>query len=133
MLKTPKNTLTVGGRVYNIVLTLSVIDELQAKYNGLDKVIKNVNDFNLMVSELAEIATIFINDDIERHNEDYPNDKREPITSSWLKRRIVLNKVGLDDGKILAVELSRVILNAFNQGMPTPDEDDFDPNSETTA
>lgn len=132
MLKTPKNTLSVGGKTFNIVLTLSVIDELQSKYERLDTAIQNVADFNVMIKELAEIATVFINDDIECHNEDNPNDKWDKITPEWLKRRIALNSTSLDENKVLAVDLAKTIMRAFNLSMPESEEE-IDPNSQTTA
>ena len=129
-LKTPKNALTIGGRTHNIVLTLSVIDELQDKYDDLNTVLESLDDFKKMTKELAEIATVFINDDVECHNEDYPNDKLEKVTSQWVCRRIALNDNKTDDGKILASELALVVMKAFKMSMP--EVEDSDPNLKTT-
>ena len=129
-LKTPKNTLTIGGITFNIVLTLSAIDELQGKYETLNSVFEKLDNIKDMTKELAEIATIFINDDIECHNEDYP-DKLEKVSSKWVSHRIALNDNGTDEKKILAVDLAITIMKAFNMSMPESEEG-ADPNLVTT-
>ena len=57
---------------------------------------KKLDNIKDMTKELAEIATIFINDDIECHNEDYP-DKLEKVSSKWVSHRIALNDNGTDE------------------------------------
>ena len=83
-----------------------------------------------MTKELAEIATVFINEDVECHNEDYP-DKWEKVTPEWISRRIALNDNQTDKSKILAVDLAMVVMQAFKLSMPEADED-ADPNLKTT-
>lgn len=125
-LKTPKNIIKIGGKEFNIILTTSVIDELQNKYDDLTSVLEKLDDFKTMTKELAEITAIFINDDIECHNEDYP-DKWETVTADWVCRRIALNDNQTDNKKILAVDLALAIMRAFNISMPEVD----DPNMTT--
>jgi len=108
-LKTPKNIIKIGGKEFNIILTTSVIDELQNKYDDLTSVLEKLDDFKTMTKELAEITAIFINDDIECHNEDC-QDKWETVTADWVCRRIALNDNQTDDKKILAVDLALAIM-----------------------
>lgn len=131
MLKTPENTLKIGGRTFNIVLTLSVINALQDKYEDLNSVLEKLDNFESMTKELAEIAAVFINEDIECFNEDNPNNKQEKVTPQWICRRIALNDNVTDENKILAVDLSLTIMKAFKISMP--EVEDENPNLTTTA
>ncbi len=125
-LRPDKNIISVGGKEYNIILTLSVMEKLQKQYENLSEVFGRLVDFNASAKELAEIAVVFINDDIECHNEDFPHDKWQPITAEWLCRRIALNDKDAE-GKILMVDLTLALLNAFKFSMPEGEEE-ADPN-----
>lgn len=127
-LKPTKSLLSIGDKTFNIVLTLSVIEALQERYDDLNGALEMLGDFKSMTKELAEIASVFINDDIDCHNEDFPNDKWEKVNPKWICRRIALNEKV--EGKILAVELSAVIMQAFKLSMP--ENEDADPNPTTT-
>lgn len=126
-MKTPKNLLKIGNKEYNFVLTMSVIEDLQEKYSDLGTALKTLDNFTSMPKELAEIATIFINNDIDNHNDECP-DKWEKVNSDWVKRKIAINSPS--DGMVLAVDLSMAILNALKLSMPESENED--PNLKTT-
>lgn len=123
----PKNIIKIGGREFNIILTASVIDKLQNEYTDLTAVIETFSDFKTQIKQLAELAEVFINDDIEGYNEDNPQEKKEKVTVDWILRRVALNDTQTDDKKILAIDLSMAIMNAFNISLPEVD----DPNEPT--
>ena len=81
-----KNTqpITIGGKTYNISFTLNVIDEIQAKYGDLNKLADVVGK----TSELKWLITVLVNEAIEEHNEDYPDEKWDMVTESYIGRRI---------------------------------------------
>lgn len=117
----PKNVIKIGGREFNIILTASVIDKLQNEYTDLTAVIETFSDFKTQIKQLAELAEVFINDDIEGYNEDNPQEKKEKVTVDWILRRVALNDTQTDDKKILAIDLSMAIMNAFNISLPDVD------------
>ncbi|MBQ3603950.1 MAG: hypothetical protein IJA02_08930 [Clostridia bacterium] len=81
-----KNTqpITIGDKTYDISFTLNVIDEIQGKYGGLN----NLADVVEKTSELKWLIALLVNEAIEEHNEDYPDDIWEKVTESYIGRRI---------------------------------------------
>lgn len=111
--------LTIGGRTYDIVLSFNVIDLLQERYGDISSVSEKFDD----KKEFAWIVSLFINDAVDNHNEDYPNDKKERVTEKW-----VLLKMTAWDRDIV-----NAIMKAFKFSIPESDiEDDADPNAQTT-
>ena len=113
--------LEIGGRTYNITLTLNVIDALQDRYGDLNNVAQKAQD----VRELVWIITELINESVDNYNDDH-DDKLEHIDSKWVGRKV--NKDNL-------AEINQVLLTTFGLAMPKSsedsdiDEDDIIPNA----
>lgn len=81
-----KNTqpITIGNKTYEISFTLNVIDEIQKKYGDLNALADVVEK----TSEVKWLIALLVNEAIEEHNEDHPDDKWELLTESYIGRKL---------------------------------------------
>lgn len=121
-------TITLSGKTYELAFTLDAIDricavfgcavgDIRERLTGSDK-----PDFRAsVITMLVEL----INSAIDLHNEDCPADQWEPVTESWLKRRMTQNTFADAYGAMVNAYLAGFVPDAGAK-----DEDDIgaDPN-----
>lgn len=100
--------MTIGGRTYDIALTLNCIEKFQAKYGDLE----NVFDASGEVRELKWILAVLINDAVDAYNDDH-DDKLEHVTEGFVGRKIDINNIKA---------YTDVLLQTFGASLPTAEE-----------
>jgi hypothetical protein len=80
--------ITIGDRVYELVLTTRATKEIAKRYGGLaslgDKLMKAEN-FENALDELIWLITLLANQSILIHNFQHPEDKRELLTEEAIE------------------------------------------------
>jgi len=102
-------TITIGGKEYEIALTLNVIDRLQDEYGSISKAFAATATPDGFCTVLMEL----INDNMDLHNEEHPEDKWEPLTKAYISRNVTARNLN---------EINDAILAAFDASMPEADE-----------
>lgn len=102
-------TITIGGKKYEIALTLNVIDRLQDEYGSISKAFAATATPDGFCTVLMEL----INDNMDLHNEENPEDKWEPLTKAYISRNVTARNLN---------EINDAILAAFDASMPEADE-----------
>lgn len=100
----------LGGKIYELALTLNVIEEIQRIKGDLGDAL---TDALGSVTALKEIYLLIFNDAVENHNEDHPEDRWERFTPERLGRR-------LNQGNIEALQLS--LFDMMGVSLPEPPE-----------
>ncbi len=89
----------LGNRTYKLSLTLNAIIELQNEYGDLTSVMEKSRDLN----QLLVIFRILVNDAIDNHNDDFPEDKWEHVDERYIGRKLNLTNIASLKGIIPAV------------------------------
>ena len=80
--------ITIGDRVYELVLTTRATKEIAKRYGGLaslgDKLMKAEN-FENALDELIWLIALLANQSILIHNFQHPEDKRDPMTEETIE------------------------------------------------
>ena len=80
--------ITIGDRVYELVLTTRATKEIAKRYGGLaslgDKLMKAEN-FENALDELIWLIALLANQSILIHNFQQPEDKRDPLTEETIE------------------------------------------------
>ena len=80
--------ITIGDRVYELVLTTRATKEIAKRYGGLaslgDKLMKAEN-FENALEELIWLIALLANQSILIHNFQHPEDKRDPLTEETIE------------------------------------------------
>ncbi len=80
--------ITIGDRVYELVLTTRATKEIAKRYGGLsslgDKLMKAEN-FENALDELIWLIALLANQSILIHNFQHPEDKRDPLTEETIE------------------------------------------------
>lgn len=101
--------LTLGGREYEIALTLGVIDALQDKYGSLSDALDRTSD----VRDFRFILTAMLNDYIEYHNAE--RGTNWPLLSeAAVGRQITVRNI---------TEVNEAMVRAFMVSIPHGEED----------
>ena len=98
-------TVSIGGRAYEIALTLNVIDRLQDKYGSISEAFAATAKPDGFCTVLMEL----INDNLELHNEEHPEDLWKPLTKAYIGRNVTAHNLR---------EINDAILAAFDASMP---------------
>ena len=98
-------TVSIGGRAYEIALTLNVIDRLQDKYGSISEAFAATAKPDGFCTVLMEL----INDNLELHNEEHPEDLWKPLTKAYIGRNVTAHNLR---------EINHAILAAFDASMP---------------
>lgn len=106
--KERRTPLTIGGRTYDIALTLNCIEKFQEKYGDIE----NVFDASGEVRELKWILAVLINDAVDAYNDDH-EDKLEHVTESYVGRKIDIGNIS---------EYTDVLMQTFGVSLPTAEE-----------
>lgn len=91
--------LKLGNRTYELSLTLNAIIELQNEYGDLTSVMEKSRDLN----QLLIIFRILVNDAVDNHNDDFPEDKWSHVDERYIGRKINLTNMASLKGIIPAV------------------------------
>ena len=79
--------ITIGGKVYELVLTTRATKEIAKRYGGLaslgDRLMKAEN-FENALDELIWLIALLANQSILIHNFQHPDEKRDPLTEEAL-------------------------------------------------
>lgn len=100
----------LGGKTYELALTLNVIEEIQRMKGDLGDAL---TDALGSVAALKEIYLLVFNDAVENHNEDHPEDRWERFTPERLGRR-------LNQGNIEALQYA--LFDMMGVSLPEPPE-----------
>lgn len=100
--------LTIGGKTYNVALTLNCIEQLQERYGELE----NVFGASSEVKQLKWILAVFINDAVDAYNDDH-DVKLEHVTESYIGRKIDIGNIS---------EYTDVLMQTFGVSLPTAEE-----------
>jgi hypothetical protein len=80
--------ITIGDRVYELVLTTRATKEIAKRYGGLaslgDKLMKAEN-FENALDELIWLIALLANQSILIHNFQHPEEKRDPLTEETIE------------------------------------------------
>lgn len=96
----------ISGRTYGLSCNLCVIEALQDRYGTIDKALKATQN----AKDMAVIAKAFLDNAVDRHNEDFPGDPWEELSLEEIKKRVNFYAIG----NALSV--------AFQLSMPDPDD-----------
>lgn len=105
--------VVIGKREYEICLTLNLIDVFQERYGELTNIAEKSQD----MKELIWIITQFINEAIDEHNDDFPDDKWQKVDENYIKRKVKPFE-NLKD-------INNALLTAFKISTPENEDDDF--------
>lgn len=94
--------LTIGGKTYNVALTLNCIEQLQERYGELE----NVFEASSEVKQLKWILAVLINDAVDAYNDDH-DVKLEHVTESYIGRKIDIGNIS-EYTDVLMPDLRRV-------------------------
>lgn len=106
----------IGGKNYDISLTLNVIAQMQERYGELGGVYGKSND----IKEFGWMIAVMVNDAVENWNDDH-EDKKEAITPEWAMRKVNVHNIAA---------LKESLFTAFES--PDKDEDES-PNAPATV
>lgn len=101
--------VSIGGRTYEIALTLNVIDRLQDKYGSISEAFAATAKPDGFCDVLMEL----INDNLELHNEENPEDLWKPLTKAYIGRSVTAHNLR---------EINDAILAAFDASIPKGSE-----------
>lgn len=101
--------LELKGRVYELNLTLNLIDILQERYGDLNEVFEKVKH----VKELRWILWAFLTEATEIHNDDHPEDLWPELTEKQVGRMITPDNMH---------QMNEAMLNVFRLSAPEPDD-----------
>lgn len=104
--------LTIGGRTYNVALTLNCIEQLQERYGDLN----NVFEASSEVKQLKWILAVLINDAVDAYNDDH-DDKLEHISEAYIGRKIDIRNID---------EYTNILMQTFGVSLPTVEGDPED-------
>ena len=91
--------LKLGNRTYELSLTLNAIIELQNIFGDLTSVTEKSRDLN----QLLIIFRILVNDAVDNHNDDFPEDKWSHVDERYIGRKLNLTNLASLKGIIPAV------------------------------
>lgn len=128
----------LGKRTYKLALTLNAINELQKMYGSLDAVFEKSQQIN----SLLEIFKILVNEAVDNHNDDFPNDKWEYVDERFIGRKIDITNIRNLKGILFEVfgvslpekkteEDETVVSNEMKELLDEIPEDDDAKNSDT--
>lgn len=100
--------LTIGGKTYNVALTLNCIEQLQERYGDLNNVFESSSE----VGQLKWILSVLINDAVDSYNDDH-DDKLDYISEAYIGRKIDIGNIG---------EYTNVLMRAFGVSLPTAED-----------
>ena len=120
--------IELSGRTFELAFTLDAVDEVCAAFdvpvNGIADILRG-SDKDGFRGKIIKMLAVLINSGLNAHNEDYPDDQQEPVTETWLKRRLT---------PVSFAAAYDALVNAYIRGFinanGTRDEDDIseDPN-----
>ena len=105
--------LTIGGRTYNIALTLNCIEQLQDRYGDLERVF----DASAEVKQLKWIFAVLINDAVDAYNDEHDT-KMEYVSEAFVGRNIDMTNIS---------DYTNILMQTFGASLPAADaqpEDD---------
>ena len=119
--------MTFAGKTYDVMFNISVVDAICEQFDcAANDIINLINDTKgkEFRKNVVAITVTLINEAVDIHNEDYPDDQWKPITEKQIKRS--LNPVAFAD---LYDQLVKCYIDGFVR-KKTTDEDDIgeDPN-----
>lgn len=91
--------LNLGNRTYKIALTLNAISELQKIYGDLNAVLVKSQS----IESLLEIFKILVNEAVDNHNDDSPDDKWDYVEERYIGRKLNVFNIKNLRGMLLAV------------------------------
>lgn len=105
--------LKLGDRTYALSLTLNAIIELQKEYEDISLVMEKAQDLN----QLLIIFRILVNEAVDNHNDDFPDDQWKHVDEKYIGRKIDLSNISALKGIIPAV---------FGVSLPASKEEETD-------
>lgn len=96
----------ISGRIYDLSCNLCVIEALQDRYVTIEKALKATQN----ARDMALIAKVFLDNAVDRHNEDFPNDPWEELSLEQIAKRVNFYAIG------------NALSIAFQLSMPDPDD-----------
>lgn len=112
--------LKIGGREYNLIFTINVIDDIQDHFDiSIDKLSDLISEPRKQFKVIRYILTALINESIEIHNEESP-DKWDKIDERYVGRHMTTSNLK---------EFADAILGAFADGTPIDDGETYEKNS----
>lgn len=121
-----------NGRIYDVVFNISAADSVCERFdcstNDIIGLFNDTSDKNFYKNAIAIIA-ILINEAIDIHNDDFPEDQWKPVTEKQMKRNL---------NHALFTDLYDALVKCYISGFvrkKTEDADDIgeDPNPEGGA
>ena len=107
----------LDGVERRVLFTLSVVDEIQSKYNEtVPEVFQRTGDLKQQSDVVAYLVTTLINNTAKRDKTD------DTVTEEYVKDQIDM---------IILPKINRAIARSYGYSVPEPDEDDDDSDSET--
>ena len=107
----------LDGVERRVLFTLSVVDEIQSKYNEtVPEVFQRTGDLKQQSDVVAYLVTTLINNTAKRDKTD------GTVTEEYVKDQIDM---------IILPKINRAIARSYGYSVPEPDEDDDDSDSET--
>ncbi len=100
--------LTIGGKTYNVALTLNCIEQLQERYASLRMSLERRVRSNNLSGSLA----VLINDAVDAYNDDH-DVKLEHVTESYIGRKIDIGNIS---------EYTDVLMQTFGVSLPAAEE-----------
>lgn len=91
--------LKLGNRTYKLALTLNAISELQKIYGDLNAVLVKSQSIN----SLLEIFKILVNEAVDNHNDDCPDDKWDYVDERYIGRKLNVFNISNLKGILFAV------------------------------
>ena len=106
----------LDGVERRVLFTLSVVDEIQSKYNEtVPEVFQRTGDLKQQSDVVAYLVTTLINNTAKRDKTD------DTVTEEYVKDQIDM---------IILPKINRAIARSYGYSVPEPDEDDDDSDSE---
>ena len=107
----------LDGVERRVLFTLSVVDEIQSKYNEtVPEVFQRTGDLKQQSDVVAYLVTTLINNTAKRDKTD------DTVTEEYVKDQIDM---------IILPKINRAIARSYGYSVPEPDEDDDESDSET--
>lgn len=101
--------LELKGRVYELSLTLNLIDILQERYGDMSEVFEQAKN----IKELRWILWVFLAEATEIHNDDHPEALWPELTEKQVGRMITADNMH---------QMNEALLKAFRISVPESDE-----------
>jgi hypothetical protein len=105
-MKDISDTLKIGDKEYKLLFNFNVLQAVQEEYGTLTKWVEEgygKETGEPSAKALIFIMTLMINEGVDLHNEENPDDKLEPVTEKQVGR--LLSEIGLSNAVTTIDEL----------------------------